>query len=97
MKRRLAILLAALLLFTGCTAKPEDYETEFFAMDTVMTVHLYGAKQAQSLGQALIQQINTLDAALSVTRRRIWDATRDGSVPSRSVLLMKKKRGIFCA
>ena len=68
MKRRLAILLAALLLFTGCTAKPEDYETEFFAMDTVMTVHLYGAKQAQSLGQALIQQINTLDAALSVTR-----------------------------
>ena len=68
MKRRLAILLAALLLFTGCTAKPEDYETEFFAMDTVMTVHLYGAKQAQSLGQTLIQQINTLDAALSVTR-----------------------------
>ena len=67
MKRALAILLA-LLLLGGCAAKPQDYETEFFAMDTVMTMHLYGAKNGEKLGQAIIAQINRLDQTLSVTR-----------------------------
>ena len=68
MKRLLPILLASVLLISGCSAGPQDYETEFFAMDTVMTVHLYEAKDAQQQAQALISTINSLDADLSVTR-----------------------------
>ena len=67
MKKRLIPLLLALLL-CGCAAQPVDYETEFFAMDTVMQVRLYGAKDAEKQAQSLIDTIHHLDATLSVTR-----------------------------
>ena len=68
--KRWLVLLPVLLLLCGCAGKPSDYQTEFFAMDTVMTVHLYQAKNAEQQGQSLIRQINDLDAALSVTREQ---------------------------
>ena len=67
MKRLLPVLLAALLVISGCASANKDYETEFFAMDTVMTIHLFGAKDAEQQAKALVQNINTLDATLSVT------------------------------
>ena len=51
MKRWLIPLLLVLLL-CGCTAQPSEYETEFFAMDTVMQLHVYGAKNAEGLATA---------------------------------------------
>lgn len=66
MKKWFALFLI-LLLLCGCAKQPAEYETEFFAMDTVMTMHLYG-KAPEEQGQALVQKINTLDATLSVTR-----------------------------
>ena len=67
MKKWLAVLLLAVML-CGCAAGAKDYSTEFFAMDTVMTVHLYNAKNAEQLAQEQISAINHLDATLSVTR-----------------------------
>ncbi len=67
MKKWLMALLLSVLL-CGCASGAKDYETEFFAMDTVMTVHLYGAKNAETQARDLINTINHLDETLSVTR-----------------------------
>ena len=64
--KRWLVLLPVLLLLCGCAGKPSDYQTEFFAMDTVMSVHLYAAKNAEKQAGDLIAQINELDALLSV-------------------------------
>ena len=67
MKRWLIPLLLALLL-CGCAAQPSEYETEFFAMDTVMQLHVYGAKNAETLARDVIAQVNGIENSLSVTK-----------------------------
>ena len=58
-----AALLTALLL-TGCTTSAPQ-EAEFFAMDTLMSVKLWGGEASASDVSA---EINRLEALLSVTR-----------------------------
>ena len=67
MKRWLIPLLLVLLL-CGCTAQPSEYETEFFAMDTVMQLHVYGAKNAEGLAKDVIAEVNGIEGSLSVTK-----------------------------
>ncbi len=57
----LAAILSA-LLFSGCAAKSAS--TQFFAMDTVMDITVYGAEAEQALSLAE-QEIYRLDAAIS--------------------------------
>ena len=60
-----ALLLPALLLallLSGCAAKP--VQTEFYAMDTVMQLTLYGG-EAQHAAQACEQEIYRLESLLS--------------------------------
>ena len=66
MKRWLIPLLLVLLL-CGCTARSAEYETEFFAMDTVMQLHVYGAKNAEILAKDVIAEVNRIENSLSVT------------------------------
>ena len=62
-----AILAALLLLLTACKAKePEPYQTQFMAMDTIMTLTLYGG-DAQSAAALGVQRVQELEALLSVT------------------------------
>lgn len=58
-----AVLLTALLL-TGCTTSAPQ-EAEFFAMDTLMSVKLWGGEAATS---DVSGEINRLEALLSATR-----------------------------
>ena len=44
--RVLPCLLLCLLLLSGCTAQAEPVEATFFAMDTIMTLRVYGGDQA---------------------------------------------------
>ena len=68
MKRFFTVYLTAALLtaflLTGCTTSAPQ-EAEFFAMDTLMSVKLWGGEAATSDVSA---EINRLEALLSVTR-----------------------------
>lgn len=70
--RRVRILSYFLvLLLVGCTAAPtqeasEPYTAEIFAMDTIMTLTVYGPHGQEAAGLA-IQKIHDLEALLSVT------------------------------
>ena len=65
MKRLILLFLAAALLLSGCASKAPT-ETLIFAMDTQMSLRLYGdADGAQA--QALRELIASLDKKLSVT------------------------------
>ena len=67
MKKRLIPLLLALLL-CGCAAQSAEYETEFFAMDTVMQLHVYNAKHAEALAGDVIDTVNGIENCVSVTK-----------------------------
>lgn len=67
MKKRLIPLLLAAALLAGCGAGAE-YKTEFFAMDTVMQMTLYGVRDAQELARDVIAEVSALEDELSVTR-----------------------------
>ena len=41
----LLLLLPVCLLLTGCAAAPRERERSFFAMDTYMTLRLYGGDE----------------------------------------------------
>ena len=71
--KRLIALTAALLCLSGCTGGGDTYTTEFFAMDTFMSVSLRGdgaenSPQAQALADELMRGVNSLEPALSRTR-----------------------------
>ena len=68
-KRLLCILLAALLCaLTGCKKTPEPVEFSTFAMDTLMSVTVYGKgeKETQRVQDRLATKIRRLDSLLSV-------------------------------
>ena len=60
------IVIVALILSSGCSFDSE-YNCEFFAMDTVMTISAYGSK-SESAVKAAQNEINRLDKLLSVQR-----------------------------
>ena len=66
-------ILAAFLLFlglAGCAGRQASYTTDFFAMDTFMSVSVYGSDKnsAQEAAVACEQEVNALEPALSRTR-----------------------------
>lgn len=79
MKRMLAALLPVLLL---CGCAPKEYATDFFAMDTFMTVQVLG-KDGEQLAAACERTVNTLEAALSRTREgsEVWNLNHAAGAP----------------
>lgn len=66
-------VLAAFLLFLGlmgCAGRQTSYTTDFFAMDTFMSVSVYGDNEdnAQQAAVSCEQEVNALEPALSRTR-----------------------------
>lgn len=76
MKKICAVSLLLALLLCGC-AHAAPVEREIFAMDTVMTVRVWGDETDVS---AAIAEINRLDASLSVTNEdsEVFALNRDG-------------------
>ena len=77
--RRLSALCLALVLLSGCTSVPaQAAERTFFAMDTVMTVRIYGDK---ALLDAAEDRVKELEALWSVTDEgsEICALNRNGS------------------
>lgn len=69
MKRIFAAFLL-LLGLAGCAGQQASYTTDFFAMDTFMSVSVYGDTQDDAEQAAVIceQEVNALEPALSRTR-----------------------------
>lgn len=76
MKKICALSLLIALLLCGC-AQNAPVEREIFAMDTLMTVRVWGDDKDVS---AAVSEINRLDALLSVTNENseIYALNRDG-------------------
>ena len=68
MTKRLLALVLAFLLLTGCAGRPNWQETEFFAMDTVMKLRLYGGEEPTEVFGTVIRSISALENVLSVTK-----------------------------
>ena len=64
MKRLFCLLLLLPLLLTGCSGASEPVSEDFFAMDTLMRARIWGTRDDLT---AAVQEVNRLDAALSVT------------------------------
>lgn len=64
--KRLTVALLALLLISGCggTAGQDVYTSQFFAMDTVMTLTVYG-DNAQEAAKVCEDELSRLDKLLS--------------------------------
>ena len=72
-----AVLLAALACLAGCA--PEAAEQTIFAMDTVMTLQVWG-EDGQAALEAAAARINELDRTLSVNNEKsdIWAVNHTG-------------------
>jgi len=70
MKKLVVLVLLLSLALSGCRRQPDSYEAEFFAMNTVVQLRLYGAENAADLSQTVLQTVNTLEALLSVTKEK---------------------------
>ena len=82
-KRILALGLAGALvcaLLSGCQQPPKAAQTTIFAMDTVMSLTLYGENREAALAQA-VDTIYGLQGQLSVTDEQspLYALNRDGS------------------
>lgn len=66
MKKRIILFLIIILLLPGCQKK-NTFETEFFAMDTIMQMKLYTSDDETTLSRNIIEKINELERELSVT------------------------------
>ena len=77
MKKLLAVSLLLALLLCGC-ASNAPVEREIFAMDTLMTIRVWGDEEDVS---AAVSEINRLDALLSVTNENseVYALNRDGN------------------
>ncbi len=71
-------MLALLILLTACSTETEPATATTFAMDTVMTITVYGDNELLSVCQSRIRE---LEALLSVTDEssEIYALNRDGS------------------
>lgn len=74
MKRTVPLLLVFVLLFSGCGVQSKPATAQFFAMDTLMSVTVYG-RRAEENCTALQQEVNRLDG--------LWSRTRPDSEISR--------------
>ena len=89
MKRLLPLLLALSLLLCSC-AKP--VEQTFFAMNTVMTVQLWGRDAETAFGQ-IFTKLTSLESSWSATSQDsiLWQLNNDNALfqldPSQSALL----------
>ena len=73
MKRFICLFLSCLLL-TGCAAGTEPAEITTFAMDTVMTLRVWGEEAEEATAQ-LVTLINDVD--------RDWSPSKEDSIPNR--------------
>ena len=73
MKRFLCLALMILML-TGCAVPAEPAETTTFAMDTVMTLRVWGREDEEATA-ALVTLINDVD--------RDWSPSEEDSIPNR--------------
>lgn len=69
MIKRLIPALIVLLFLMGC-GTPDGYEADFFAMDTVMKIRIYGENDPAELAGDAIQRISALENLLSVTKEQ---------------------------
>ncbi len=67
--KSISVLCALLIIFsiTGCAGTEKSSEAQIFAMDTVMSLTVYGDKREAAL-KAASEKVNALDAQLSVTK-----------------------------
>lgn len=71
MRKRLLVLSAALcLMFTACKPYDTGAERDFYAMNTIMSVTVYG-RGAETCADEVQQRINKLD--------KLWSVTDEGS------------------
>lgn len=70
MKRMIPLLCLLGLLLSGCEEASGPVQVQFFAMDTVMTVTVYG-KEAEKAARAVQAKVNDLD--------KLWSRTDENS------------------
>ncbi len=87
MRKAYAAIVALSLLLTGCSGEPEKAQQTIFAMDTAMTVTVYG-DDAQELCAGACHRVNELAAKWSVTdeQSEIYRANNIGSYISTAVV-----------
>lgn len=90
----LFIAIAVLICFTACNFDSK-YDSEFFSMDTIMTITAYGSKGENAV-KAAENEINRIDALLSVQNKNseIYKLNRDKSISAASDTLALVNRGI---
>lgn len=74
MKRILSLTCLLGALLCGCGGSKQPAQVQFFAMDTVMTVTVYG-RQGEEAARAVQEKVNELD--------RLWSRTKEDSDISR--------------
>ena len=85
MKKRFLCVLLALLLLTGCARTQKPVEFTSFAMDTVMSVKLYGGEEDTGVLRLRIpEELGTLEGLVSAVREDS-DVSRINRGPGQAV------------